>query len=580
MTKVKYIILLVLAFQISTGFAQKKNKKKKTKTESVELLSEADEIRSEKLFFEGHKEKLIGNLEEAYQAFNEASKINPNLDAAFYELAQLQQLADDYVSAQKNMDKALAISPKNVWYEQYMGDLLAAQFKYDEAAEIYDKLKKEHPTVYDYHFQQAYYLIMTDDLKGALEVYDEIEEAIGVQPDASLQKHKIYSRLNKPDEAVEELEKLIVAYPDELEFKNDLAEFYMINGMLEEGVVIYEEILEDDPQNVYALTSLADYYKTQGDDEKALAYSRRAFANPDIPIDAKISVLYNYVKYYEQRKEQIQDAFILSDILIEAHPKEAKAYAMAGDLRNLDGDTEEALKYYYKSLEMRKDVFTVWQQIFFINSDAGNYDELVKQTEDAKEYFPNQALVYFFNGLGYQQLKEYDEAVKAYKRGVKMSGDNLELKGQFYANLGDAYNNMKLYKESDEYFDKVLEINPRNAYVLNNYSYYLSLRGEKLSKAAEMSLLSNELSPNNSSFLDTYAWILYKDGKYKEAKEWQEKAIEASSDVSATLLEHLGDILYKLGEKSEALKEWEKALEIGGGSEFLMQKIQEKKLYE
>lgn len=582
MTKTKLILLLLLAFHLSLGFAQKKDKKKKGKSETtqVQVLSEAEEIRAERLFFEGQKEKMIGNLEEAYKAFNEASKINANLDAAFYELAQLQQLADDYVSAQKNMSKALAISPKNVWYLKYNGDLLAAQFKYKEAAEVYRSLRKDNRDTYDYYFQEAYYLIMSDDLKGAIEVYDEIESAVGVQPDASLQKHKIYARLNKPDQAVAELEKLIYAYPDELEFKNDLAEFYMVNGLLSQGVAVYEEILKIDPNNVYALTSLADYYKTQGEDEKALSYSKRAFANPDIPIDAKISVLYNYIKYYDQRKAQIEDAFNLSDILIEAHPKEAKAYAIAGDLRNLDGKTEDALAYYYKSLELRKDVFTVWQQVFFINSDLAKFEELVKQTEEAKEYFPNQAIVYFFNGLGHQQVKAYDDAVKAYQRGLKMTGGNPELEAQFYSNLGDAYNDMKLYEDSDENFEKALELNPRNAYVLNNYSYYLSLRGENLQKAAEMSLLSNEISPNNSSFLDTYAWILYKDGKYKEAKEWQLKAIKAANTSSATLLEHLGDILYKLGDKEEAYVKWEEALKLGGGSDFLIQKVQEKKLYE
>ena len=225
-------------------------------------------------------------------------------------------------------------------------------------------------------------------------------------------------------------------------------------------------------------------------------------------------------------------------------------------------------------------MFTVWQQIFFINSDLQDFESLKTYTEEAKEYFPNQALVYFFNGLAYQQTKDYDNAEKAYNRGVKMAGENIELKSQFYSNLGDVYNELKQYKESDDNFEKALALNSRNAYVLNNYSYYLSLRGEQLEKAAEMSKRSNEISPGNSSFLDTYAWIMYKDGKYKEAKEWQLKAIEASDRPSATLLEHLGDILFKLGEKTAAVEKWEEAAQLSGGSEFLPKKIADKQLYE
>lgn len=581
MTKIKYILILFLSLQVGLGFAQKKSKKNKDSTKAeTPLVSEANSIAAERLFFDGHGAKFVGDIEEAYDYFNRATKLNPNLDAAFYELAQLQQLADDYVSAQKSLDKALAISPSNVWYQQYNGDLFAAQYKYEEAAAVYEKLKKENPTIYDYYFQQAYYLILAGQLKESIPVYDEIEKAIGIQADASLQKHKIYSRLNKPDEAVRELEKLIAAYPDEVEFQNNLAEFYLVNGNAEKAIQTYEKILQLEPDNIIALTSLADYYKTKGDNEKAFFYSQKAFANPEIPVDAKISVLYNYIKYFDQRKEQITEAFRLADILIETHPKDAKTYAIAGDLKNLNDESEAALTYYYESLEYRKDVFTVWQQIFFITSDLRDYATLKKYTEEAKEYFPNQALVYFFNGLAYQQTSDYLNAEKAYNRGVKMAGDNIELKAQFYSNLGDTYNDLKKYEESDANFDKALELNSRNAYVLNNYSYYLSLREVKLDKAAEMSKLSNEISPRNSSFLDTYAWIMYKDGKFKEAKEWQLKAIEAAANPSATLLEHLGDILFKLGETSTALEKWEEAAKLKGGSDLLPKKIMDKQLYE
>lgn len=561
--------------------AQKKNKKKQSnQTEEVVEVNEATIIKAERLFFEGQQAKMIGDLEEAYEKFSTASKLYPKIDAAFYELAQLQQLANDFPSAERSMVKALEISPDNIWYLRYVGDLKASQFKYEEAAQVYHDLRVAHPEEYDYYFQEAYYLILINKLKEALAVYDEVEAAVGVQADASLQKHKIYARLNKPDEAVAELNKLINAFPDEMQFRVELADFYLINGKNEKAVEVLEEILSIEENNVYALTSLADYYRTMGDSEKALEYSEKAFANPDIPIDAKISVLYNYIKYFDQRKDQIVEAYELSDILTRTHPKDAKGYAIAGDLRNLNNEAEKALPFYYQSLELQQDVFTVWQQVFFINSDLGEYDTLVKYTDKAKEYFPNQALVYFFNGLGHHQLDQFEDAEKAYQRALKMSGDNQELKAQLYSNLGDVYNDLKSYAESDEHFDKALDINPENAYVLNNYSYYLSLRGDSLEKAASMSLLSNELEPGNSSFLDTYAWVLYKSGKYKEAEEWQMKAIEASENPSATLLEHLGDILYKLGQKDKALLKWKEAAEMSGGSDKLVKKIADKTLYE
>ena len=147
--------------------------------------------------------------------------------------------------------------------------------------------------------------------------------------------------------------------------------------------------------------------------------------------------------------------------------------------------------------------------------------------------------------------------------------------------LGDAYNETGDFVNSDYSFDEALVIDPNNAYILNNYAYYLSLRGEKLEKAKRMSKKSNILVENNSAFQDTYAWVLYQAGDYKEAKVWIEKALSNAEGLDRpVLLEHYGDILYKLDKLSEALAQWEHALNAGGEKTDLEYKIENKSLPE
>jgi tetratricopeptide (TPR) repeat protein len=116
--------------------------------------------------------------------------------------------------------------------------------------------------------------------------------------------------------------------------------------------------------------------------------------------------------------------------------------------------------------------------------------------------------------------------------------------------------------------------------VLNNYAYYLTLRNEKLDKAAEMSKKSNELRPDDATFEDTYAWVFYKQGKYEDAKIWLEKAFAHGGDKSGAILEHYGDLLFKMGKVEDALTYWNKAKVTGEFSELLEKKIVDKKLYE
>jgi Tfp pilus assembly protein PilF len=163
---------------------------------------------------------------------------------------------------------------------------------------------------------------------------------------------------------------------------------------------------------------------------------------------------------------------------------------------------------------------------------------------------------------------------------VKLVSGNNVLLVQFYTYLGDAYNRKKNYKMSDESYEKALKLDPENSYVLNNYAYYLSLRNENLEKAEAMSAKSIKLDPSNAADMDTYGWILYKMGKYTEALEWVQKAVNATSAADPDVLEHLGDIYFKLGDTDKAMLNWQNALKLGKGSEFLEQKVKERKLYE
>jgi Tfp pilus assembly protein PilF len=123
-------------------------------------------------------------------------------------------------------------------------------------------------------------------------------------------------------------------------------------------------------------------------------------------------------------------------------------------------------------------------------------------------------------------------------------------------------------------------MNPENPSVLNNYAYYLSVRGVRLADAEKMSKKSLEIRPGEATFLDTYGWIFYKEGDYQDAKKFIEDAIKADKDADGTVWEHLGDVMYKLNDVDKAVDCWKKAKEKGTDSKKIDKKIQDRKLYE
>jgi Tfp pilus assembly protein PilF len=159
--------------------------------------------------------------------------------------------------------------------------------------------------------------------------------------------------------------------------------------------------------------------------------------------------------------------------------------------------------------------------------------------------------------------------------------EDTDLRARIWGTLGEIYNTTKQYKLSDESYRKSITADPNNYFVLNNYSYFLSLRGENLEEAERFSRHTLELVPNEPTFMDTYGWILYKQGKYSKAREFIQKAIEKTPEATAgTLFDHMGDVLYKLGETEKALEYWQQAKQKGTENPLIDKKIQEQKLYE
>ena len=91
-------------------------------------------------------------------------------------------------------------------------------------------------------------------------------------------------------------------------------------------------------------------------------------------------------------------------------------------------------------------------------------------------------------------------------------------------------------------YDKVLELEPGNAYVLNNYAYQIATNGGDLQKAEQMSAMTIKAEPSNPVYLDTYGWILHLRGKDDLAKIYLERALwNAGNDanVEKVIKEHL-----------------------------------------
>lgn len=528
-------------------------------------------------FFEALKQKSLENFDRAIEKFEKCLEISSEVAAVYYELGKLYKEKEDNEKALRNAEKAVELNPDKFWYLRQLASFYENLGRYKESGEVYEKVINKFPGKPEMYYRLANIYIFRENWDKALNIYNRFEKRFGLHPEVSLQKHRIYLQKDEVQKAVKEVDKLIGHYPGEIRYYNIKADIYLSNGMKDKALEVYEKMLELDPNNGNAQLALAEYYRKNGEREKAFFYLKKAFQNPDLEVDRKVKILVSTFLSPNGNGTLDKEALELGKILVRVHPENANVYAVYGDLLYRRERLKDAREQYLKSLEWNKNVFAVWQQLLFVESELQDYSAMEEESEEAMEYFPNQAILYYFNGVSNIQLDQYEDAVSALKTGLNYTINNPRLKSQFYTNLAEAYHQLKEYRNSDKNFEKALEIDPDDPLVLNNYSYYLSLRNERLDTAAKMSAKSLELEPGNPAYLDTYGWIQYKKKAYKDARKYIKKALD-KRPKDPEILEHYGDILFKLDQVEKAVEIWKKARNYGGNPKILDKKIREKGL--
>ncbi len=580
MNKIITLIVLLVIIWPGEGFSQKREKRKKHKSEvTTEKNANTGEVTN--IFIDATTAKLLGETTKAIGLYESCLEKNPNHAPSMYELAQLYFDSNDYGTAASLAEHASELEPNNKWYKLLLVEIYGKAGKKKELLETCQKLVKQYPGSVDFLYELANAYLMNNDGNNAIKTYDQIEELLGVTEEISLQKQRIYLIQDKPDKAASELEKLIKQFPDqETRYVSMIAEMYMQAGKPDEAAKYYQQILAKDPDNPYIHITLSDYYRQKGDKKKSFDELKLGFANPALDIDTKIRVLLSFFSATEAYNENKADIMELAQILVKTHPSDPKAHSMYGDFLLDDKKYAEARDEFRTVIAVDSSRYAVWESLLNSEIQLADYQALESESSRAIELFPLLPVPYLFKGVAVLEKSKYEDAISNFNTGVKLvSGNNLLLV-QFYTYLGDTYNRMKNYSLSDENYENALKLQPENSYVLNNYAYYLSLRNENLEKAQTMSLKSVKLDPANAANMDTYGWVLYKLGRYPEAAEWVEKAIAATLSPDTDLLEHLGDIYFKLGEIDKAVLQWQNAIKVGKGSEFLEKKIKERKLYE
>ena len=565
--------IFVIFFTIVSSTVAFPQRKKATQNT---LRTQEDTVKFESILIEAEKQLILENHAKALESFHLALTMNPQSAAASFKISEVLLKSKQGQRAIPFARKATELDPDNKYYWLSLARLYTGIGFFIDAIKTYKALLTRFPSEENSLYELAELYQNLGKTEEMLKMFDLIEEQLGVKTEIIRERQRIFTNRGDFEGVLNEYYKLINTYPYETTYRVELISILLQKNKLElaEKEIQEYEKAKHTSSRILLLKSELNWLK--GDRSLALEQINEAFGSKTIDFATKFKILTNYLAL-TNKPDQTK---ILADIAVKLagqYPDEYKAQAFVGDLLYQQGKKENALDFYLRTIEMNPANYSVWQNIINIESELNDYEHVILHAEEALKYFPNQAVLYYFAGTGYLVQKEYHKSKRMLEQGKKYTIDP-ELLTVFYGQLGDAYNGMEDHEKSFNSYEKSLQNKPDNDHVLNNYSYFLSLKKKDMDKALSMSTKLVEQHPNNPTYLDTHGWVLYVSGDFKESKKFLEKA--SSLDNDGTILEHLGDVLYKLGDIDGALKKWEKARELGDASENIDKKIADRMLYE
>ncbi|WP_169719435.1 tetratricopeptide repeat protein [Olivibacter sitiensis] len=536
-----------------------------------------DSALSSSLLTSGISERNEGNVQQAVADLQRAVKVNPQNDQAYFELARLQLEMGSSGEAAINAKKAAQLNPDNEWYWILLSDVYKQMEDFASLPPIYAKLIALKPKQREFYFDKAYSEFLSKDYEAALKTYALIEKEFGSSDNLMLARHNVYIAQGQSHIAVEELNKLIKNKPKDNKGYILLSNLYLKLGDPKQAMAALDRAEKKIPKDPYIAISRSDVYNAQNEEGKALDNLKKVFMTSDLKVEDKVNILSRVMASRDLKREQWSSVEELANILTTKYPEEAVVHAIYGDVLVQTGKQDLARMQYIRSTQLDAHQNKVWEQLLQLDLTNNHLKDAAVHADTAVNLFPDSPITQFFAGHAFSFNKEFDKARSSFEAALNHADERNEpFMAQIYGSLGDTYNALHMYRESDLAYNESLALEPDNVGVLNNYAYYLSLRKENLDQAAQMSSRANMLEPNNATFEDTYAWVLFQQGKYQEALVWIEKAIGNSDSSSVALLEHYGDILAKLGKEKEAMKQWESALKIAGDDTASAQTLKKK----
>lgn len=572
-------IFMAMTWAMPSHLYANEGRTKNAKTQKASRkLSYSDSLRYKYFFLEAVRQQNAGHYAAAFDLLGHCLEIDSlAAEAYFLQARYFSQLRQDSV-ALKRLEMAAQLRPENSTYQEKLAQYYIGLSDYAKAVKVYERLSETQRDRSDVMNILVQLYQQQKDYDKMLHAINRLEQIEGENEQFALARMRVYELKNDTKKAYQTLKTLADTHPNDLTYTIMLGNWLLQNKKPQKAFKLFDTALKAEPDNVYAQSSMYDYYRMNGEKEQAKAMMERILLGKNTPKETRVQFLRQVIQENEQQGGDSTVILSLFDHMQKELPKDSSILEMQAAYYSLKKMPQEQINQILTQLlKLAPDNAAARFQLIQSKWAKQNWKEVSELSEPGMLYNPDEMAFYYFTGLARYYQKDDKGALDAFQRGTAEINDKSDpaIVSDFYAIMGEIYHNQGYREKAYEAFDSCLQWKPDHVNTLNNYAYFLSVEGGDLKRAEAMSALAVKAEPKNATFLDTYAWVLYCQNRFAEAKIYIDQALKNDTDsvLSADVMDHAGDIYAKVGDIDHALEYWQKAIKLGGDAKAINRKI-------
>jgi tetratricopeptide (TPR) repeat protein len=347
------------------------------------------------------------------------------------------------------------------------------------------------------------------------------------------------------------LEKAIGFDPQSSYLKLELANLYIIKKSFHLALPVVQEVLENDPENVQALTLAGRIYQQQNQMAKAQHMYEQVLA-----VDGADANIYHFLGRLYWEADDLANATRVFRKMVETFPDAYSAHYFYGKVLMVQGDDSEAEAAFLKSLDLepsleepRMELLKIYQKQNRPDMIAQIYDEII--TNNPANYSAALGLAWHHQEMG----KPLAAASILSDLGKRAQADNDVIKTLF-----KHYIEPKDYQRAVWALSGMLRDSPDNS----DLNYLAGVAHDGLTQIDEVLEHLQKVEPHSRFYHNAVvqrALLFHDEGKIDQAIATVEEALKYTPDNVDYYL-YLGSFFEELERYNEALKSLQEGLRI------------------